>query len=131
MQVTMPMPALQEEWRQACARGSSGCVSRLDCMKVSEFTLDRVRSISLSYILSLSLSWAFSHSPSHLLPLCCCMTEIVDSTPQIAVQRQLEHLLAENPDNRAILITFNNKVTFFGDGTGACVTLADGAPVRL
>eukprot|EP00048_Salpingoeca_helianthica_P024600 m.33625 g.33625 ORF g.33625 m.33625 type:complete len:806 (+) comp9481_c0_seq2:88-2505(+) len=81
MQTTMPLPALQAEWRAACARGSQGFVSRLDCMK-------------------------------------------------LAVQRQLEHLLAENPDNRAILMAFNNKVAFYGDGAGEVLTLSDDAILR-
>lgn len=81
MQTTMPLPALQAEWRAACARGSVEYVSRLDCMK-------------------------------------------------LAVRRQLEHLFAENPASRAMLLTFNHKVTCYGDGLGEPIVLGDESVLR-
>ncbi len=42
---------------------------------------------------------------------------------QAAVDTHLQRLCVQNPNKRVILITFNNEVTVWGDGSSVCQTI--------
>uniref|UniRef100_A0A8C9WU46 Si:dkey-9k7.3 n=1 Tax=Scleropages formosus TaxID=113540 RepID=A0A8C9WU46_SCLFO len=65
-----------------------------------------------------SMSVTYEVPLTHTLP--CCPFSVQD-----ALQRALSSLLHSSPHRRVALVTFNDEVTVYGDGTGAPLTLRD------
>ncbi|XP_064199846.1 circularly permutated Ras protein 1 [Anguilla rostrata] len=91
---------------------SDGDYVNLDDMLVV-FCVDISGSMSVTYEISAGSS---VRSPTYVSRL---------QSVQDALQRALSSLLQTSPHRRVALVTFNDEVTVYGDGTGVPLTLSD------